>query len=189
MMRVKEVFFATSNEHKFNEVKVAASEYGIAIKRLNDKPAEIQSDLLEEIAKQSLIQVSAKVRLPVFVEDAGLFVEALNGFPGPYSSYVFKTIGYDGVLKLMQNVKNRKAHFLSAVAYGEPGVESIIFTGMARGVITFESRGSGGFGFDPIFLPFDSLKTFGEMSEKEKNLFSHRAKAVRRLFDWLVGKS
>lgn len=184
-MHLTEVFFATSNEHKFNEIKLAASKHGIAIKLLREKPFEIQSDRLEEIARQSLIQVLTKTDLPVFVEDAGLFIKALNGFPGPYSSYVFRTVGCEGVLKLLNDVKDRSAFFFSAVAYGKLGVEPIIFTGQVRGVITFESRGAGGFGFDPIFLPFDSLKTFSEMTTDEKNFFSHRAKAIRKLFESL----
>lgn len=187
-MPSREIFFATSNKYKFNEVKNIASEYGIILKHLDEKPPEIQSDNLEEIAQQSLIQILVRKSSPIFVEDAGLFIEALKGFPGPYSSYVFRTIGCDGILKLMQNIKNRSASFLSVIAYGEARLEPLVFTGVTKGVITFENRGSGGFGFDPIFLPHDSMETFGEMSVEEKNFFSHRAKAARKLFQWLSVK-
>ena len=183
-----EIYFVTSNEDKFNEIRMIASEYGVNLKRLNEKPAEIQSDNLEEIANYSLIQVLAKKRLPVFVEDTGLFIETLKGFPGPYSSYVFRTVSFEGILKLTQNIRNRRAYFLSVIAYCEPPLKPILFTGKINGVITFENRGSGGFGFDPIFLPHDALKTFAELTIKEKNLFSHRAKAVKKLFQWICRK-
>ena len=84
------------------------------------KAMEIQDENLENIAKASAIDAAKKCGLPVIVEDAGLFIEALNGFPGPYSSYVNKTIGVGGILKLMNNVKDRSAYFLSAVAFYDP---------------------------------------------------------------------
>ena len=119
------------------------------------------------------------------VEDAGLFIEALKGFPGPYSSYVYKTLGVQGILKLMEGVKRREAYFLSAIAYAEPGLEPKVFLGKVEGFIVPEARGSKGFGFDPIFQPKGSEKTFAEMGVEEKNRFSHRAKALSALAEWL----
>ena len=123
------------------------------------------------------------------MEDAGLFIEVLNGFPGPYSAYVFKTIGNKGVLQLMQNCENRKAEFQSVVAYYSKELESpICFKGktvgdLSRKVIVGELK--YGFGFDPIFKPKEkSRKTFGEMSVIEKNKYSHRAKALRKFAEW-----
>jgi len=95
------IFFATNNVNKFNEARMVFSEYKIAVGLLRVKTLEVQSDSLEEIAKTSVVEAFRKCNLPVIVEDAGLFVEALNGFPGPYAAYVYKTIGNKGLLQLM----------------------------------------------------------------------------------------
>ena len=181
------LFFATGNIHKLNEVKPIAERYGICLEQMIESRAkvEIQSSDLIEIARYAVLENYKLFKKPVLVEDAGLFIEALNGFPGPYSSYVYKTIGVNGILKLMEGVDNRRAYFMSvaAIVY-EPFF--IIETARVEGVITKEPRGSGGFGFDPIFVPRGSKKTFAEMSIDEKNMYSHRAKAVSKAFSKLV---
>lgn len=149
------------------------------------KTMEIQDDDIERIAMVSALSIVREVNLPIIVEDAGLFIEALNGFPGPYSSYVYRTIGVNGILKLMSNVENRRAYFKSAVAFCDPGGELKCFQGVVYGKIAREARGSGGFGFDPIFKPDEEpTRTFSEMSIEEKNKFSHRAKALRKFAEW-----
>jgi XTP/dITP diphosphohydrolase len=187
-LKIGEIFFATSNRHKFREIKALALQFGVKIKMFRFKGFEVQSESLTEIAKQSITEVSKKVKAKVMVEDAGLFVEALNGFPGPYSSYVYKTIGFEGILKLLEGEKNRKAYFLSAIAFASPETKIKVFTGRCNGRIAFEARGESGFGFDPIFQPEGSEKTFAEMSLNEKNMFSHRAKALRQLATWLLSR-
>jgi XTP/dITP diphosphohydrolase len=182
------VFFATNNIHKFNEARRVSAEYKIAVGMLRVKAAEIQSASLKEIAQTSARDAFKRCRLPVIVEDAGLFIDALNGFPGPYAAYAYKTIGNKGLLKLMKNVENRKAKFQSAIAYCDSysGVP-VCFEGEAKGEITTNEcgeKGKSGFGFDPIFRPSGSIKTFAEMTIEEKNGFSHRAKAVRKFAEW-----
>ncbi|MEM0216649.1 MAG: XTP/dITP diphosphatase [Candidatus Bathyarchaeia archaeon] len=185
-LKGKVIFFATGNVNKFMEAKAVLSDYGIAVGMLRLKTLEIQSEDLEEIAKISVVETFRRLGLPVIVEDAGLFVEALNGFPGPYSSYVYKTIGNAGLLKLMENIANRKAIFYSVVAYLSEELDSpVCFKGEVKGEITTISKGACmGFGFDPIFKPEDSEKTFAEMSIQEKNQYSHRAKALRKFAEW-----
>ncbi|MCS7115526.1 MAG: XTP/dITP diphosphatase [Nitrososphaerota archaeon] len=180
------IFFATNNFNKFKEAREVLSRHKIAVGMLRVKTMEIQSESLEEIAKASALEAFQKCSLPVIVEDAGLFVEALNGFPGPYSSYVYKTIGNVGLLKLMEGIDDRSAKFQSVIAYhSEELVFPICFKGEARGQITREVReGHSGFGFDPIFKPEKSDKTFAEMSVQEKNRHSHRAKALRKFAKW-----
>ncbi len=181
------LFFATGNIHKLNEVKPIAEKYGICLEQMMESRAkvEIQSSDLVEIARYAVLENYKLFKKPVLVEDAGLFIKALNGFPGPYSSYVYRTIGVNGILKLMEGVDDRRAYFMSvaAIVY-EPFF--IIETARVEGVITREPRGSGGFGFDPIFIPYGSKKTFAEMSIDEKNMYSHRAKAVSKAFSKLV---
>lgn len=182
-----DLIFATRNRHKFEEVKEMASVYGIKLKMHRGPYEEIQSDKLGEIAKHSAVVACTALKRSCFVEDAGLFVKALRGFPGPYSSYVFKTIGNNGLLKLMAGEGDRRAEFRSAVAYCEPGSRPIVFYGNVKGHIARASRGSGGFGFDPIFIPIGGDgRTFAEMSIEEKNRFSHRAKAFEKFLKWYI---
>jgi len=183
----KLVFFATGNFNKFNEARIILKEYGFASALLNVKTVEIQNDSLAEIAKTSAMEAYRLCQLPLIVEDAGLFVHALKGFPGPYAAYVYKTISNPGMLKLMEKVENRKATFRSVIAYYDGKGEPVCFEGEAGGDIAFEERwgnGKTGFGFDPIFLPKGKSKTFAEIAIEEKNCLSHRAGSVRKFAVW-----
>jgi XTP/dITP diphosphohydrolase len=162
--------------------------YGIAVGMLRVKSLEIQSDSLEDIAKTSVTCAFRKCKQPLIVEDAGLFVEALRGFPGPYAAYVYRTIGNNGLLRLMNGVENRKARFASAIAYlSTKSKPPLCFKGEVAGEMTQEERkgkDKAGFGFDPIFQPTGSNKTFAEMIIDEKNTFSHRARALHKFAAW-----
>src|SRR5512139_633830 len=94
--RGKIVFFATGNVNKFNEARSILSQYGVAVGMLKLKGDEVQSDSLQEIAEKSVKNAYETCHLPIFVEDAGLFIDALKGFPGPYAAYVYKTIHNSG---------------------------------------------------------------------------------------------
>jgi XTP/dITP diphosphohydrolase len=181
------IFLATGNFHKFDEARRILAEYHIAAGMLRVKAVEIQSESLEEIANASVLDAFNRCHLPVIVEDAGLFVDALKGFPGPYAAYVYKTISNPGLLKLMENVKDRKATFRSVIAYCDGQSTPVCFEGEAAGRIAYDEIWGNlktGFGFDPIFQPAGSEKTFAEMTIEEKNGFSHRAYAVRKFAEW-----
>jgi len=178
------LIFITGNRHKFEEAREVVARYGMKLKMRVVALPEIQSDDLAEIARWSAARACEAVGGPVLVEDAGLFIRALRGFPGPYSSFVFRAIGNEGVLKLMRGVSDRRAEFRSAVGYCEPGSRPVIFEGVVRGNIALAARGLQGFGFDPIFVARGSRRTFGEMSMAEKNKFSHRAKAMKKFIKW-----
>jgi len=182
------IFFATNNIHKFNEARKVLAEYGVSVGMLRVKGSEIQSASLEEIAKTSVIEAFRRCNLPIIVEDAGLFIQALNGFPGPYAAYAYKTISNEGLLKLMENVENREATFHSVIAYHSSESRTpTCFNGEVMGEITKEERrgkSESVFGFDPIFKPANSDKTFAQMSIAEKNRYSHRAKALRKFAEW-----
>ena len=191
-LKGKVIFFATGNIHKFNEVRAVLSGYGIATGMLKIKGTEIQSDQIEEIASTSAANAFNECKLPVIVEDAGLFIDELNGFPGPYAAYVFKTIGNAGILKLLEKGANRKATFKSALAYcdSESG-EILCFKGKVSGQIGLQEKTedtTSAFGFDPIFIPDGSKKTFAQMHLAEKNLFSHRAMAINKFAQWYKSK-
>lgn len=156
---------------------------------LRVKAVEIQSDCLADIARASAKDAFKRCKLPLIVEDAGLFVEALNGFPGPYAAYAYKTLGNKGLLKLMEQVKVRTAKFQSSIAYCDNAKdEPLCFEGESIGEIARQERlGScSSFGFDPIFQPCGSSKTFAEMDIAEKNRFSHRAQAISKFAAWYI---
>lgn len=185
----KVVFFATGNINKFNEARSILGQFGIAVGMLRLKGDEIQSESLKEIAETSVINAYERCRLPIFVEDAGLFIDALSGFPGPYAAYVYHTINNSGILKLMENAADRKAKFQSVIAYcdDQTPCEPKCFDGESKGEITLAERkeqGKSGFGFDPIFQPIGSKKTFAEMTITEKNGYSHRAASIRKFAEW-----
>jgi XTP/dITP diphosphohydrolase len=170
------VAFVTGNEAKFREAHSVAIRFGVRLVMVDVEKLEIQSDRLEEISLRAAREAYGVLRRPLVVEDSGLFIEALNGFPGPYSSYTYKTIGLGGVLRLLEGESNRRACFRSAVAL-VTGCHEEVFTGEVCGYIAVEARGTRGFGFDPIFVPEGSEKTFAEMAAEEKNMYSHRARA------------
>ncbi len=186
----QQLFFITGNSHKYNEISKIFKRENINydLTQLDLNPIEIQANDLKEVALYKLNSIKTKVKGSFFVEDAGLFINyPLNGFPGVYSSYIFKTIGNNGILKLLTNIDNSKAHFKSIIAlYFEPLEKNYIFEGKVEGIISKMIRGSQGFGYDPIFIPKNNpQKTFGEMRIEEKNNISHRSKAITKLIQFL----
>ena len=178
------IHLVSTNKNKLREIRVVARAFGIDVRLSAHKKLEVQSDSLEEIVRLAAESLRDKVRKAI-IEDAGLFVRRLNGFPGPYSSYVYRKLGCDGVLKLLENESDRRAYFESALAYIDEEGRVRIFTSTVHGLITREPRGSQGFGFDPIFIPSGFSKTFAEMSLEEKAWISHRGRATLQLMRWL----
>ena len=175
------IYFVTSNKGKYAEARALFED----LVQKDIGYTEIQADSLEEVAAYGIMEAAARLDRPVMIEDAGLFVHALQGFPGVYSAYVQKTIGNAGILRLMEGVDRRTAHFKSVVAYVEPGREPVMFKGEVHGEIGFEEKGGKGFGYDPIFY-VDEI-SLGEMEIEEKNRISHRAASMRALKEWLEG--
>ncbi len=188
LSRGRTVRFVTGNRHKFQEAQRILSSYSFEIEMVKEKTLEVQDKDLETIAATSVRDAKNRVSGPIIVEDAGLFIESLNSFPGPYSAYVYETLGCEGVLKLLEGQEDRRAEFRSAIAYIDdlmkPAVK--IFLGVATGRISMEMRGSYGFGFDPVFIPEEQSSTFGEMSLEEKNRYSHRAKSLKAFASWYL---
>jgi XTP/dITP diphosphohydrolase len=178
---MKELFFITSNKKKMKEAGEKLKPLGFSVVQKNLGYPELQADSLEEVAAWGATYVQERFDYPFMLEDAGLFIDAFNGFPGVYSKFVFFTIGLDGILRLFEEKENRKAVFRSVYAYSEQGKKPIIVTGKCRGTISTKKQGTNGFGYDPIFIPDGADKTFGEMTINEKNQFSHRAKALEKL--------
>lgn len=180
---MKKFFFVTGNKGKVLEASSKFSEIKIQVVQKNLGYPEIQADTLEEVADFGLDYISKNLLPPFILEDAGLFIKSLKDFPGVYSSYVYHTIGCQGVLKLLENKEfsDRGALFKSVYALKNKKGEKLFFVGESHGMISYEMKGDNGFGYDPIFIPNGSEKTFAEMDVFEKNLFSHRGKALDKL--------
>ncbi len=181
------ILFVTGNSHKLDEANRILSPYGISLEMAVCEKLEIQADTLEEVASFAARTAAWRIGSPVLVEDSGLFIDALGGFPGPYSSYAFKTIGCRGILRLMDGFDDRSASFRCAVAYCAAGAEPVLFSGASGGSIATTARGARGFGFDPIFLGKGSRLTYAELDEESKCMASHRGEAFRRFAEWLMG--
>jgi XTP/dITP diphosphohydrolase len=179
------IFFASSNKNKFKEAKNITSKFGLKIKFLKTTLQEIQSDNLEEIARHKAMEAFSICSKPVIVEDDGLFIKSLNGFPGPYSSFVFNTIGNKGILRLVS--KPREASFRSIIAYCERDRrdEVHLFSADVEGTISKKEQGTR-WGFDPIFIPHGKNKSYSQLLEK--NQISHRYLALEKFANWYLNK-
>ncbi len=180
------LYLVTSNLNKFNEAKLILEEYRLTLQHLPIEKLEIQADTIQDISEYATKVILEQNKKEILVEDAGLFIDALNGFPGPYSSYIYKTIRCEGILNLLKSETKRTASFKAVLSYGRPKNKVISFLGEIKGQIVYSVRGSGGFGFDPIFKPNGSNKTFAEMSISQKNQFSHRMQALKQFAEWYV---
>jgi len=178
---MKNIFFITGNIGKVKEATEKLRPLGFSVIQKDLGYPEVQADSLEEVAAWGASHVQERFDEPFILEDAGLFIESLQGFPGVYSKYVFFTIGLEGILRLLEGIENRNAVFRSVYAYKAPGKKPVLLIGECKGVIAKKKLGAHGFGYDPIFLPHGAQKTFGEMTVEEKNQFSHRARALEKL--------
>ncbi len=180
---MRKIIFVTGNPHKVREAKEILSPLCITVEQNNCGYPELQEDRLSPIAAFGAEWAANQLDNEVMVDDSGLFIDALGGFPGPYSAYVFDTLGNKRILKLMEDEINRKAVFKCVIGYCRPGEKALVFSGDVAGEISKEMRGNSGFGYDPIF-EVDGI-TFGEMGDNEKNRLSHRYQALLKFARWL----
>ena len=180
---MSELFFASSNENKFQDAERILTNLGVKVNFSKTTLEEIQSSSLSEIAEQKAISAYELIQKPVIIEDDGLFIDSLNGFPGPYSSYVYDTIGNKGIMNLLENSEFRDAKFVSIIAYlgGSDGVK--LFESSIPGKISSVIE-KGGWGYDPIFIPDGESKTYANVSDKDK--LSHRAASLKKFSSWYL---
>jgi len=177
--------FVTGNKGKLHEAQVALAPLGHEVVAADLRPVEIQGETLEEISRAKCEVLLGRLAPPFFVDDGGLFVDALHGFPGVFSAHALKKIGVPGVLKLMDGVADRRAHFACVVTYCDAsGMRS--FSGRCDGTLATAPRSDGhGFGFDPVFVPDGHRETFAELPAEVKNRISHRGRALAQLVEHL----
>ncbi|MCL4325601.1 MAG: XTP/dITP diphosphatase [Candidatus Thermoplasmatota archaeon] len=175
--------FITGNGNKASEINDILHQYGINIIQKNLSIDEIQSDDIREVAKKKISGIPASMDFAI-IEDSGIFINALNGFPGVYSSYIYNTIGLNGILKLMANIENRNAYFISIITL-KFDKKIILFEGMVKGRIGEKIKGNNNFGYDPIFIPDGNDKSYAELSLHEKSMTSHRKIAAEKLGEYI----
>lgn len=149
-----------------------------------DVPEHRSSDI-GEIAQEKARYAFKQLNTPLIVDDTGFFIDALNGFPGPYAAYILNTIGNAGILRLMEGISGRNARFITGIAYAD-NRDIRVFTGTLEGTITLSPRGNNGFGFDPIFQT--GKNTLAELTIEEKSGISHRARALSSFHDWFIAQ-
>lgn len=183
---MKKIYFITTNNHKFMEVKDALKEYPIELEHINLEYEENHDSSMEEIAKKASKKLADELKKSVILEDTGLFFEAYPNFPGALPKFVFNTLGYKGIFKLLEG-ESRKAYFKTVAGYCEPGKEPVLFEGEMHGQITKEVHNinKDAMPYDRIFIPEGKTKTISDMSLSEKTAFSQRAKAFRKFGEFI----
>ncbi len=187
------LIFATNNHNKIEEIK---QFIGDSFQLITLREAGIFTDIpephnsLEKNASEKSSAIYRMTNTSCFGEDTGLEVTTLNGEPGAKSArYAGDERSFeknmDKLLDQLKNTSDRTAQFKTVISLILEGKE-FLFTGICKGKITREKKGPNGFGYDPIFVPDGSEKTFGEMTLKEKGEFSHRTKATMKLVAFLT---
>ncbi len=192
---MKKLVMATHNRDKFKEMRKALEGLGWEIVAAFDFPGmpEVEEDgkTLEENSLKKAKCLSGFTGLPALSDDTGFFIDALGGRPGIYAArFAGEKCSYEDnvqkVLGLMKGLNSRKAVFRTIITLFDPEKGARQVSGEAAGVITEAVRGTGGFGYDPIFIPDGFSKTFAEMTLTEKNQISHRGKALQKARELLA---
>ena len=185
---VMELKVVTSNDGKIKEFKQAFEKTPVFPTKVSVPYPEVQASSLEEVVDFGLDNLKDKIQTPLIIDDAGVFVEKLQGFPGVYSRYVYDTIGSQGLLRQLEHIEDRQASFKCVLGLLLEDGTTHKFVGECKGRIIHEMRGDGGFGYDPIFIPDGFDRTFAELPPEEKNEISHRGRAMQNLLAFISEK-
>lgn len=187
---ITKLTFSTTNNGKFNSLQKVFNEYNIKLIQEELKLYEIQSSNVQEIAANKVKQAYERVQKPCIAQDTGFFIDALDGFPGPYVKYALSRLGVDGFLKL-RNANNPHCRFIEALVYHD-GITLKIFTAPIVGTMSESSRGrarDGAWsGLWHIFIPEGCNKTIAEMTEDEHNAWRaiRKESAIVACAKWLT---
>lgn len=177
----KEILFITGNNKKVEEVKAIT---GLNVVSRDLDIPEIQALNIEEVAKSKALVAFQLTGQPVIVDDTGMSIEALNGLPGALVVWFLNALKPEGILKMLNGEKNRKASVSTCIGYADKnGV--FVFTGTIHGEVPALLRGENGFGYDPIFVPKGYSKTYAEMTSDEKNKISMRKIALLKFKEFM----
>ena len=173
----------TGNKEKIREFEAVLSGK-ITFEILNVEKPELQLEDTGEIAKIAAQYCANKLGKAVVVEDSALVIDALGGFPGPYTRYAYERIGNAGFVKLMEGKKKRRIWYKSAIGYCEPGKQPMVFWGEEEGIMATKERGKAGWGQDRIFIPKGSKKTYAE-TRKPGSVNEFRRRSIEKLKEFL----
>lgn len=188
---MKKICFATNNAHKLEEVQTILGDR-FEVQSLNDVGFEGElpetHETLEENSLEKAEYLFNQLKIPVFSDDSGLEVNALDGRPGVHTAYYAgdrdAVKNMDKVLSELNGIAERSAQFKAVVTYiDESGIQQ--FEGIIKGQVASEKTGEDGFGYDPIFMPEGYDQTFAELSAEVKNTMSHRKRSVEKLAQFL----
>jgi len=175
------LFFVTSNEGKIKEAKEIL---GFPIEVAKLELDEIQSLQLEDIVTHKVKQAYEKIQKPVIVDDVGLYIEDWGGFPGPFIKFLIESGGNELLINMMKSALSRKVVAKAAIGFYN-GTNLKTFIGEINGTISEEPLGDNGWGWDNVFIPEHSDKTYAQMTSEEKNQMSHRRAALEKLREFL----
>lgn len=184
---MKKLIYITGNKFKILTAKKILEPLNIEIEAKKIDCPEIQADSIEEVAKYSSKYASEYLKENTLKNDSGLVIPALNNFPSAYTKYVEETIKEDGILKLMEGIKNREAYFIEVLAYTEYGKEPVVFVSKTEGTIDIKKTGEFGWSYDKIFIPKGETKTLACFEDDERWKFWDE-KAYEELAYYLKNK-
>ena len=167
---MSKLIYLTTNPHKVNEANHFFNEkYGFGVEIMNPdfEIIEIQAKTCAEVAAFSAKYAADKLKKAVLKSDAGLYIDALGGLPGPYNAYFDKQIGVKKFLEMLKNEKNRRARIEHCFAYCEPGKEPVVFSGGGTGRIAMKPRGRLGRWHSFFYIPDGETKTLSELQEED----------------------
>ncbi len=172
-----DVVFATSNKHKAMEL---SHLIGFKVKMAKVELDELQALSVRTVAAAKVKEAYKKVNKPVVVDDTGIHIASLNGFPGAFAKWFVEGLGHEGICRLMDRYKSRDAYAETCIAFCDGKIVKV-FSGRVRGTIALHPRGNANLRWDSIFIPKGYKKTFGEMTTDEKSKISMRGIAVHKL--------
>lgn len=165
---MKKIIFVTGNKRKFETANNVLNKFGINLTQRDMDISEIQDTDIRKVAENSSKDAAEKLKTPVIKEDVGFQIDALNGFPGPFSKFINDWLEPQKILKMLENEKNRKARFVDVIAYCNPDKETVSFITITEGTIADEQSGENGWGIDKIFIPEGSQVTLACLSDSER---------------------
>ncbi|MDP3997254.1 MAG: non-canonical purine NTP pyrophosphatase [bacterium] len=180
------IAFVTTNKHKFREVTDILKSYPVELEHLDMEYEENHDDSMDDLAAGAAKKLAAELNQPIVLEDTGLFFTAYPGFPGALPKFVFNTLGYEGIFKLLAGT-TRQAYFKTVAGFCQPNQTPQLFTGIMRGTITEEvfDADKDAMPYDRIFIHQGKTKTNSAMTLVEKNAFSQRAQAFRQFGEYI----
>ncbi len=188
MTKKNTIIFITGNSGKFLVAQKALKGSGYSLVQKKLEVPEIQSQKIEEIASFSAKWAAEKLDNTVVVTDVGYYIEALNGFPGPFVKFVNQWLSPEHILKIMSGIENRGVIVKDCLAFCQPGLKPVCFLGISKGTISTKAGRKRGSAMDRLFIPDNFNKPQSEISQKQMFVFWSKNQKWLKLIDYLKNK-